>query len=43
MFRSLPLVFKISLRNRRRSILTISSIAVSLYLLGVLLSMYHAA
>ena len=42
MFRFLPLVFKNSLRNRRRSILTISSIAVSLCLLSVLLSMYHA-
>lgn len=42
MFRFLPLVFKNSLRNPRRSILTISSIAVSLCLLSVLLSMYHA-
>ena len=42
MLRFLPLVFKNSLRNRRRSILTISSIAVSLCLLSVLLSMYHA-
>ncbi len=42
MFRFLPLVFKNSLRNRRRSILTISSMAVSLCLLSVLLSMYHA-
>ena len=42
MFRYLPLAFKNSLRNRRRSILTISSIAVSLCLLGVLIAMYHA-
>jgi putative ABC transport system permease protein len=42
MLRFFPLVFKNSLRNRRRSFLTISSIAVSLCLLSVLLSMYHA-
>jgi putative ABC transport system permease protein len=42
MLRFLPLVFKNSLRNRRRSILTILSIAASLCLLGVLLAMYHA-
>jgi putative ABC transport system permease protein len=42
MLRFFPLVFKNSLRNRRRSVLTISSIAVSLCLLSVLLSMYHA-
>jgi putative ABC transport system permease protein len=42
MFRYFPLAFKNSLRNRRRSVLTISSIAVSLCLLGVLIAMYHA-
>jgi putative ABC transport system permease protein len=42
MFRYLSLAFKNTLRNRRRSILTISSIAVSLCLLGVLMAMYHA-
>ncbi len=42
MFRFFPLAFKNSLRNRRRSILTISSIAVSLCLLGVLVAIYHA-
>lgn len=42
MFRYLPLAFKNSWRNKRRSILTISSMAVSLCLLGVLLSIYHA-
>ena len=42
MFRYLSLAFRNSVRNRRRSILTISSIAVSLCLLGVLLAIYHA-
>jgi putative ABC transport system permease protein len=42
MFRYLSLAFKNSLRNRRRSALTISSIAVSLCLLGVLIAVYHA-
>ena len=42
MVRYLPLVFKNSLRNRRRSVLTILSIAASLCLLGVLLALYHA-
>ena len=42
MFRYLPLVLKNSLRNRRRSTLTILSIGASLCLLGVLMSMYHA-
>ena len=42
MFRYLPLAFKNSWRNKRRSILTISSMAVSLCLLGVLLAIYHA-
>lgn len=41
MFRFLPLILKNSLRNRRRSILTIGSIAVSLCLLGVLFAMYR--
>ena len=40
MFRNASLVLKNSLRNRRRSILTISSMAVSLCLLGVLMAMY---
>ena len=40
--RYLSLAFKNSLRNRRRSFLTIASITVSLCLLGVLVSMYHA-
>lgn len=42
MFRFLSLAFKNSWRNKRRSILTISSMAVSLCLLGVLLAIYHA-
>jgi len=42
MFRYLSLTFKNTLRNRRRSVLTISSMALSLCLLGVLIAMYHA-
>ena len=42
MLRYFPLAFKNTLRNPRRSFLTISSIAVSLCLLGVLIAMYHA-
>ncbi len=42
MLRFLPLMFKNTLRNRRRSLLTIGSVAVSLCILGVLLAMYHA-
>lgn len=37
----LPLIFRNSFRNRRRSMLTISSLAVSLCLLGVLMAMYR--
>src|SRR5579875_251334 len=40
--RYFSLAFKNTLRNRRRSILTISSVAVSLCLLGVLIAIYHA-
>jgi putative ABC transport system permease protein len=42
MFRYLPLAFKNTIRNRRRSILTISSVAISLCLLTCLLAIYHA-
>jgi putative ABC transport system permease protein len=42
MFRFLPLILKNTLRNRRRSLLTIGSVAVSLCILGVLVAMYHA-
>jgi putative ABC transport system permease protein len=42
MLRHFPLIARNSLRNRRRSVLTISSIAVSLCLLGLLMAMYRA-
>ncbi|MEJ7605494.1 MAG: FtsX-like permease family protein [Bryobacteraceae bacterium] len=42
MFRYLPLMVKNALRNRRRSVLTICSVAASLCLLGVLMAIYHA-
>ena len=42
MFRYIPLMWKNSLRNRRRSLLTIASVAASLCLLGVLMAMYNA-
>lgn len=42
MLRHFPLIARNSLRNRRRSALTISSIAVSLCLLGLLMAMYRA-
>ncbi len=42
MLRYLPLIFKNSWRNRRRSILTICSVAASMCLLGVLFAMYGA-
>jgi putative ABC transport system permease protein len=42
MFRFLPLVLKNSWRNRRRTFLTIASVTVSMCLLGVLISVYHA-
>jgi putative ABC transport system permease protein len=42
MFRFLPLVLKNSWRNRRRTFLTIASITVSMCLLGVMISVYHA-
>lgn len=38
----LPLIFKNSLRNRRRSLLTILSIAASLCILGILMVFYYA-
>lgn len=41
MIRYLPLMFKNSLRNRRRSVLTILSIAASLCLLGVMFALYR--
>jgi len=42
MFRHLPLIFKNSWRNRRRTALTILSVGVSLCLLGLLMAIYHA-
>lgn len=41
MLRYLPLVFKNSVRNRRRSLLTISSLGASMCLLGVLFALYR--
>jgi putative ABC transport system permease protein len=40
--RYLSLIVKNTLRNRRRSILTIASVAISLCILGVLIAMYQA-
>jgi putative ABC transport system permease protein len=42
MLRYLPLMLKNCWRNRRRTILTIASIGVSMCLLGVMAGMYHA-
>src|SRR3712207_4946089 len=42
MFRYVPLMFKNALRNRRRSILTVCSVAASLCLLGLLMAIYQA-
>jgi putative ABC transport system permease protein len=42
MLKYLPFAFKNILRNRRRTILTVLSVTVSLFLLGVLLAVYSA-
>jgi putative ABC transport system permease protein len=42
MFRNLTFIWKSSMRNRRRSALTLTSIAVSFCLLAVLMAMYRA-
>jgi putative ABC transport system permease protein len=42
MLRFLPFILKNSLRNRRRSLLTIASVAMSLCLLGVLFALYRS-
>ncbi len=42
MFRHFSLIFRNSIRNRRRSLLTIVSIGVSLCLLGLLIAIYRA-
>lgn len=41
MLRYIPLMFKNALRNRRRSVLTIGSIAVLLCVLGLLMALYR--
>ncbi len=41
MLQHVPFIVRNALRNRRRSILTIASVAVSLCLLGVILSLYR--
>ncbi len=42
MLRYLPLILKNCWRNRRRTVLTIASIGISMCLLGVMMTMYHA-
>ena len=42
MWKYVPFAFKNSLRNKRRTFLTIASLAVSLFLLGMLMALYHA-
>jgi putative ABC transport system permease protein len=42
MLRYFPLVLKNCWRNRRRTVLTVLSVGVSMCLLGVMISMYHA-
>ena len=42
MVRHLPLILKNCWRNRRRTILTVLSISVSLCLLGLMMAIYHA-
>ena len=42
MWKILPFAFKNLLRNKRRTILTVLSISVSLFLLGILLAVYAA-
>src|SRR6516162_3847116 len=42
MFRYLPLVLKNCWRNRRRTILTVASVGISMCLLGVVVAMYQA-
>jgi putative ABC transport system permease protein len=41
MLKHLPLIFKSTLRNKRRTVLTILSVALSLSLLGFLLAVYN--
>ena len=42
MWKYIPFAFKNSMRNRRRTLLTILSVGVSLFLLGTLISLYFA-
>jgi cell division protein FtsX len=42
MVQHLPLIFKNSIRNKRRTVLTLFSIAASLCLLGFLMALYHS-
>ena len=42
MLRYLPLILRNSWRNRRRTLLTVASITVSMCLLGVMIAMFHA-
>src|SRR5208283_1456836 len=42
MVRFVPLILKNCWRNRRRTVLTIASIGVSMCLLGVMIAMFHA-
>jgi len=42
MWKYVPFAFKNSLRNKRRTLLTIASVSVSLFLLGMLVAVYHA-
>ncbi|MBX9602355.1 MAG: ABC transporter permease [Bryobacteraceae bacterium] len=42
MIRHIPLIFKNAIRNRRRTLLTVASIAASFALLGTLAAMYRA-
>src|ERR1700733_14002686 len=42
MLQHIPFIARNAARNRRRSILTVASVAVSLCLLGILMAMYYA-
>ncbi len=42
MWKYVPFTFRNSLRNKRRTFLTIASISISLFLLGMLIAVYHA-
>ncbi|MEW5976755.1 MAG: FtsX-like permease family protein [Acidobacteriota bacterium] len=42
MWKFVPFAFKNSLRNKRRTFLTIASVSVSLFLLAILFAVYHA-